>query len=47
MEKKRKYKDMEIDIQKIWKIKMEVIPILIGALGTIRKGMDMEKEHLG
>ena len=40
MEKKSKYKDIEIEIQRMWKMKTEVIPIVIGALGTIRKGME-------
>ena len=40
MEKKSKYKDLEFEIQRMWKMKTEVIPIVIGALGTIRKGME-------
>ena len=40
MEKKRKYQDLEIEIQRMWKMKTKVIPIVIGALGTIRKGME-------
>ena len=40
IEKKSKYKDLEIEIQRMWKMKIEVIPIVIGALGTIKKGME-------
>jgi len=40
IEKKSKYKNLEIEIQRMWKMKTEVIPIVIGALGTIKKGMD-------
>ena len=40
IEKRSKYKDLEIEIQRMWKMKTEVIPIVIGALGTIKKGME-------
>jgi len=40
IEKKSKYKNLEIEIQRMWKMKTEVILIVIGALGTIKKGMD-------
>ena len=39
IEKKSKYKDLEIEIQRMWKMKTEVIPIVIAALGTIKIGM--------
>ena len=37
IEKKSKYKDLEIEIQRMWNMKTEVIPIVIGALDTIKK----------
>ena len=40
IEKESKYKNLEIEIQRMWKMKTEVIPIVIGALGTIKKGME-------
>ena len=40
IEKKSKYKDLEIEIQRMWKMKTEVILIVIGALGTIKNGME-------
>ena len=32
-----KYKDLEIEIAKMWKIKTKTIPVIVGALGTIKK----------
>jgi len=32
-----KYKDLTIEIQLMWSVKTEVIPVIIGATGTISK----------
>jgi hypothetical protein len=32
-----KYKDLTIEIQGMWKVKTRVIPVIIGAIGTISK----------
>ena len=32
-----KYKDLEIEIAKMWKLKTKTIPVIVGALGTIKK----------
>jgi 3-deoxy-D-manno-octulosonic acid (KDO) 8-phosphate synthase len=32
-----KYKDIIIDIQHVWNVKAKVIPVIIGATGTISK----------
>ena len=39
IEKKSKYKDLELEIQRMLQMKTEVIPVVVGALGTIKKGM--------
>jgi hypothetical protein len=36
-EKILKYKDITIGIQRMWKVKTSVIPVTIGATGTISK----------
>ena len=46
IEKKSKYKDLEIEIQRMWKMKTKVIPIVIGPLGTIKKGMECNTRNV-
>jgi len=36
-EKILKYKDLTIEIQRIWNVKTKVIPVIIGTTGTISK----------
>ena len=39
IEKKSKYSDLELEIQRMWHMKTVVIPLLVGVLGTVKKGM--------
>jgi hypothetical protein len=36
-EKILKYKDLTIEIQRVWNVKAKMIPVIIGATGTISK----------
>ena len=38
-EKLSKYKDLEIEITKMWGVKTITVPVAIGALGVIKKGI--------
>jgi hypothetical protein len=37
VEKILKYKDLTIEIQRMWNVRIRVIPVIIGATGTISK----------
>ena len=39
IEKKSKYKGLELEIQRLWHMKTIVIPVVVGALGIVKKGM--------
>ena len=36
-EKILKYKDLTIEIERMWSVKTKVIPVIIGATGTVSK----------
>jgi len=43
-EKKQKYKGLEIEISRSWGVKTEMIPIIVGALGTIKMSRKYQKK---
>ena len=36
-EKLSRYKDLEIEVSRIWKVRTKIMPVITGALGTIKK----------
>ena len=42
-EKISEYKDLQTEIERLWRKKVKVVPIVIGALGAIPKNL---KDHL-
>ena len=38
-ENKSKYKELELDVQRMWHMKTVVIPVVVRALGSVKKGM--------
>ena len=46
MKKKDKYLDLVRELKKLWNMKVTIVPIVIGALGTITKGLLQGREDL-
>ena len=45
-EKLSKYKDLEIEVEKLWHMKTVTIPVVIGALDMIKKGTEKHLEKI-
>ena len=45
-EKKDKYLDLARELKKLWNMQVTMIPIVIGAFGTVTKGLLKELENL-
>ena len=48
-EKKDKYLDLSRELQKLWNVKVIIIPVVIGAFGTVTKGLlkDLDDLEIG
>jgi hypothetical protein len=47
-EKILKYKDLTVEIQRMWNVKEKVIPVIAGATGTISKSLQtVPEQHSG
>jgi hypothetical protein len=45
-QKPSKYKDMEFEGSRLWKVRTKILPVIIRALGTIKKGLDQNLQLL-
>ena len=45
-EKKGKYLDRASELKKLWNMKVTIVPVVIGAFGTITKGLIKDLEDL-
>ena len=45
-EKKDKYLDLARELKKLWNMKVTIVPIVIGAFGTVTKGLLKRLEEL-
>ena len=45
-EKRDKYLDLARELKKLWNMKVTIIPIVIGAFGTVTKGLLKDLEEL-
>jgi hypothetical protein len=34
------YKDLELKVSRMWKVRTKIVSVIIGALGTSKKGLD-------
>ena len=46
LKEREKYLDLAREFKKLWNIKVTIIPIVIGALGTVTKGLEQGLEDL-
>jgi hypothetical protein len=42
----KQFKDLEIEVSRMWKVRTKIVPVIIGALGTIKVGLDQNLQLL-
>ena len=47
MDKIQKYQDLARELRKIWQVKVKVVPVVVGALGTIPKALEKHLHQIG
>jgi hypothetical protein len=45
-EKLNKHKDLEIEVSRMWKVRIKIVPGVHGALGTVEQGLDQNFQLL-
>jgi hypothetical protein len=45
-EKLSKYKELEIEVSRMWKVRTKIMPVITAALGTIKNGLDQNLQLL-
>ena len=45
-EKVSKYKDLQIEVERMWQLKTLIIPIVAGTLGLVKKGTPKHLEKI-
>ena len=46
-EKVQKYQDLARELRKLWQVKVKVVPVVVGALGTIAKALEKHLKEIG
>ena len=47
MEKIEKYDELKREVERLWKVKAKVIPIVLGALGTVTRNLSNYIKEIG
>jgi hypothetical protein len=40
------YKELDIAVSRVWKVRIKTVPVTIGALGTVKKGLEQNFQLL-